>query len=768
MSDRQRSLFETDPAPWEVDDRAQQAVATIVFSEGPQGEFDYLIPPEFREADNGEQMLEPGRRVEVPLGRGNRRITGYCVAVELKSSGRRLKQVLAVLDPARLLSSAMLRLARWMADYYICPLGQVLDGIIPAGVRHQAGTREVKLLSVPTQVLAQMTKLKLPKKQAEVLQLLATSAKPLTATQVAAQAECTVGPVNSLRKKGLVEESVVRVASGSSSIGPNTVARQVPHDLSDDQKVALERVLGAMHAREHQTLLIHGVTGSGKTEIYIRAMEEAVSFGRQAIVLVPEISLTPQTVARFRARFDRVAILHSHLSDVERHQHWGRIARGEVEVVVGARSAVFAPVPHLGMIILDEEHESTFKQEVAPRYHARDVARWRAREEGVPLVLGSATPSLESWQQAQVGEFQLVEMPRRVLARALPTVNTIDLRLQEHSRHSRGSISRPLAQAIQTSLHDGGQVILMLNRRGYSTHIQCPQCGGVVICPHCDMSLTFHRQTNSAICHYCEYEITAPSECPDCKFGGIRYSGLGTQKLEDEVAARFPDYVCVRMDTDTMRRPGSHQAALTAFREGEAQILLGTQMIAKGLDFPNVTLVGVINADTALHLPDFRAAERTFQLVTQVAGRTGRGEKGGQVVVQTFSPDHPAIVAATRHDYEAFTQQELPAREFAKYPPFASLVRIVFRGEDEQITGLVAEEYTKSLSRIAEAHDEEIRVRGPAPAPFAKLRGCYRFHLQMQSTNVAAIRQIVFEVAAEVKLPDKVTWTIDVDPVDML
>ena len=768
MSDRQRSLFETDPAPWEVDDRAQQAVATIVFSEGPQGEFDYLIPPEFREADNGEQMLEPGRRVEVPLGRGNRRITGYCVAVELKSSGRRLKQVLAVLDPARLLSSAMLRLARWMADYYICPLGQVLDSIIPAGVRHQAGTREVKLLSVPTQVLAQMTKLKLPKKQAEVLQLLATSAKPLTATQVAAQAECTVGPVNSLRKKGLVEESVVRVASGSSSIGPNTVARQVPHDLSDDQTVALERVLGAMHAREHQTLLIHGVTGSGKTEIYIRAMEEAVSFGRQAIVLVPEISLTPQTVARFRARFDRVAILHSHLSDVERHQHWGRIARGEVEVVVGARSAVFAPVPHLGMIILDEEHESTFKQEVAPRYHARDVARWRAREEGVPLVLGSATPSLESWQQAQVGEFQLVEMPRRVLARALPTVNTIDLRLQEHSRHSRGSISRPLAQAIQTSLHDGGQVILMLNRRGYSTHIQCPQCGGVVICPHCDMSLTFHRQTNSAICHYCEYEITAPSECPDCKFGGIRYSGLGTQKLEDEVAARFPDYVCVRMDTDTMRRPGSHQAALTAFREGEAQILLGTQMIAKGLDFPNVTLVGVINADTALHLPDFRAAERTFQLVTQVAGRTGRGEKGGQVVVQTFSPDHPAIVAATRHDYEAFTQHELPAREFAKYPPFTSLVRIVFRGEDEQITGLVAEEYTKSLSRIAEAHDEEIRVRGPAPAPFAKLRGCYRFHLQMQSTNVAAIRQIVFEVAAEVKLPDKVTWTIDVDPVDML
>jgi primosomal protein N' (replication factor Y) len=282
------------------------------------------------------------------------------------------------------------------------------------------------------------------------------------------------------------------------------------------------------------------------------------------------------------------------------------------------------------------------------------------------------------------------------------------------------------------------------------------------------MSLTFHRQTNSAICHYCEYEIAAPSECPDCKFGGIRYSGLGTQKLEDEVATRFPEHVCVRMDTDTMRRPGSHQEALTAFREGRAHILLGTQMIAKGLDFPNVTLVGVINADTALHLPDFRAAERTFQLVTQVAGRTGRGEKGGQVVVQTFSPDHPAIVAATRHDYEAFTQHELPAREFAKYPPFASLVRIVFRSEDEQLSRLVAEEYAKNLLRITAVHDEEIRVQGPAPAPFAKLRGYYRFHLQLQSTNVGAIREIVFAVAAEMKLPDKVTWTIDVDPVDML
>ncbi len=410
-------------------------------------------------------------------------------------------------------------------------------------------------------------------------------------------------------------------ATGSSTIGPRraTAAQSGPAaGIGCDSRRA--------SAQQHRTFLVHGVTGSGKTEVYLQTIEEVVRYGRQAIVLVPEISLTPQTVERFRRRFGAVAVLHSHLSDADRHWQWQQIAAGQVHVVVGARSAIFAPTPHLGLIVLDEEHETSFKQETAPRYHARDVAVARASAESVPLVLGSATPSLESWRRARQGEYELVEMPRRVLNRPLPEVGTIDLRVDGQRIGSRGSISRLLLSAMQAALQDDGQVILLLNRRGYSTHIQCPACGEVVSCPDCDIALTHHKTGDAAICHLCDFRMAAPSNCPKCDSGEIRYWGLGTQRLEAEVRARFPDMPLLRMDTDTMKTRGAHEKALAEFRAGTARILLGTQMIAKGLDFPNVTLVGVIQADTALHLPDFRAAERTFQLVTQVAGRTGRGD----------------------------------------------------------------------------------------------------------------------------------------------
>jgi primosomal protein N' (replication factor Y) len=425
-----------------------------------------------------------------------------------------------------------------------------------------------------------------------------------------------------------------------------------------------------------------------------------ISFGRQAIVLVPEISLTPQTVSRFRARFDKVAVLHSHLSPVERHAQWRQIAVGDVQVIVGARSAIFAPTPHLGLIVLDEEHDASFKQDSAPRYHARDVALARARLEQIPVVLGSATPSLESWHAAQEGRYRLVELPRRILDRALPHVGVIDLRHEVQNRSFRGAISRQLHVAIGEALRDKGQIILLLNRRGFSTSIQCPACGFVARCPNCDLALTHHRTGEKAVCHYCDYEIITPGRCPKCKFEGLRYAGLGTQKLEAEVHARFPQVSALRMDSDTMERPGSHEEALRRFRSGEVQILLGTQMIAKGLDFPNVTLVGVINADTSLHFPDFRAAERTFQLVTQVAGRTGRGERGGRVLVQTLSPEHPAIVAATKHDFVLFAQNELPLRREYGYSPFASMVRIIIRGPDETLTESFAEEMGRQPTSI--------------------------------------------------------------------
>jgi primosomal protein N' (replication factor Y) len=536
-----------------------------------------------------------------------------------------------------------------------------------------------------------------------------------------------------------------------------------------DQEHALRTIIEALNARRQRTILIHGVTGSGKTEVYIQAIQEVIHFGRQAIVLVPEISLTPQTVERFRQRFGAVAVLHSHLSDAERHGHWQRIAEGAVSVVVGARSAIFAPTPHLGLIVLDEEHESSFKQESVPRYHARDVAIARAEAEEIPLVLGSATPSLESWQRAQNGAYTLVEMPRRVLGRPLPAVGTIDLRAQQaRGGMSHGAISRQLHAAVSAALDEGGQVILLLNRRGFATHIQCPACGHVVRCPECDIALTHHRTEETALCHYCDFEVPAPTACPACNFAGIRYWGLGTQRLEAEVRARFPNVVALRMDTDTMQAPGSHERALGAFRAGKVRILLGTQMIAKGLDFPNVTLVGVINADTALHLPDFRAAERTFQLVTQVAGRTGRGPKGGRVLVQTFSPDHPAIQAAVRHDYAAFAAGELPMRQMLRYPPFTSMIRLVVRGPSQPIAAEFANYIAERLHTALEQRKTDARVLGPAPCPFARLKGKYRFQIQVQGPAGEQLRAAVAQATAGLEPPEDVQWIVDVDPVEML
>ncbi|MGW8256326.1 MAG: replication restart helicase PriA, partial [Thermoguttaceae bacterium] len=399
----------------------------------------------------------------------------------------------------------------------------------------------------------------------------------------------------------------------------------------------------------------------------------------------------------------------------------------------------------------------------------RDVALYRARAESVPLVLGSATPALESWHRVQTGQYALVELPRRIMQRPLPAVGTVDLRVDKsRGAITRGAIGRHLHTAIVQALKADGQVILLLNRRGFSTQIQCPACGHVVRCPQCDIALTHHRTQEIALCHFCDYQIPAPTECPACGFTGIRYSGLGTQRLEAEVRARFPNVSCLRMDTDTMQGRGSHERALTAFRSGKVRILLGTQMIAKGLDFPNVTLVGVINADTALHLPDFRASERTFQLVTQVAGRTGRGAKGGCVLVQTFSPDHPAIQAAVHHDYAAFAAGELPIRRMLRYPPFAGMIRLVIRGPSEPIAKEFAHFMAERVKEALNAETAEARVLGPAPAPFARLRGMYRFQIQLQGADGDKLRAAVRKATGQLKTPEGVQWIADVDPVDMM
>ncbi|MDR1269953.1 MAG: primosomal protein N', partial [Planctomycetaceae bacterium] len=704
-----------------------------------------------------------------------------------------LKSIQSRIDEHRLLNDKMLELTRWIAQHYLCPVGQVFEAMLPAGVRSHAGTRLTTVLYLAEDADKRLAVLRrsdakekgiiLTSKQLHVLETLRQSAEPLTISELQHAAKCSAVPINSLKRLGIFRAKTIRRQKPETDVPVQKTLEVNPYQLNSDQQRVLTIIQEAIQNNRHETFLLHGVTGSGKTEVYIQAIHEVVRRKRQAIVLVPEISLTPQTVGRFKSRFPDVAVLHSHLTDAERHRQWTSIAEGNVQLVVGARSAVFAPFPKLGLIVIDEEHENSFKQDSAPRYHARDVARKRAELEHIPLILGSATPSLESWHDVNrrsvhdscVTNFdsctQLISMPNRVKNLRLPLVEIVDLREEIRNRSTRGAIHRQLHVAIRSALNEKGQVILLLNRRGFSTHIQCPSCGGALKCPNCDVSLTHHKTEEIALCHYCDYQIPAPTRCPQCRFPGIWYGGFGTQKLETEIKSRFPDASVLRMDTDTMQGYGAHERAFLQFREGKVQILLGTQMIAKGLDFPNVTLVGVINADTALHLPDFRASERTFHLITQVAGRTGRGERGGRVIIQTFSPDHPAILAASRHDFQTFVAQELPMRKLLGYPPYTKMIRIVIRGENETKTREFAIEFADRLktflstsAKIPVTH----RILGPAPAPFAKLRGFYRFHIHLHDVNGEHLRNSVRSVSLALKTPADVQWIIDIDPIDML
>jgi primosomal protein N' (replication factor Y) len=549
---------------------------------------------------------------------------------------------------------------------------------------------------------------------------------------------------------------------------------EAPLPLNADQARALAAIEQVLQPHKFQPFLLHGVTGSGKTEVYLQAIEQVVRQGREAIVLVPEISLTPQTIQHFRGRFSSVAVLHSHLRDAERGRYWRQIAAGEAQVIVGARSAVFAPARRLGLIVIDEEHENSFKQETTPRYHARDVAIVRAQLEQIPIVLGSATPALESWHNAQTGRYQLLSLPTRVLDRPLPEVHLIDLRYEKLSRGRYRAVSPTLQEAMKRALDAGGQVILLLNRRGFSTFVCCPACGEVAKCKFCDVALTHHQDREVLLCHHCGYEQEPPQRCPKCGLAQISYLGQGTEKLEAEIAHKFPGVPAQRMDSDSMRRPGSHRKALEAFRKGDVRILLGTQMIAKGLDFPNVTLVGVVHADLALYLPDFRSAERTFQLLAQVAGRTGRGPSGGKVLVQTHNPEHPCIHLAAQHDYLAFAKEELAQRQAHHYPPFARLARIILRSKDasavERQADALAGAFRQALQSGTGARRAQagLRVLGPAPAPLGKLKNYFRWHFQIQSNSSAALHELLNEVLRATPARNDADWTVDVDPQSML
>jgi primosomal protein N' (replication factor Y) len=733
----------------------------------------YRVPGRLR------RIVRPGQRVRVPLGKGDRPATGYCVCVDQDPPAdldpQKIKLIFDVIDVQPLIDEKMLALTRWMADYYACSWGQALDAAVPSGVKKHAGTRVANFLIVPAEIKAdwqaEALKRRLTPKQTAALEVLCASDEPLSVADVCRLARCTSVPIRGLRKHGLVHTVRRRLPVGLSS--PTTEADRLAGSdrssgrpsrpaLTADQRAALARLEPAIESGGFAPFLIHGVTGSGKTEVYLAAIEQVVARGREAIVLVPEISLTPQTIRRFRRRFERVAVLHSHLSDAERHRHWQTIAAGQVEVVVGARSAVFAPTRRLGLLVVDEEHESSFKQETTPRYHGRDLAVKRAQLEGVPVLMGSATPALESWLNCQRGRYTLLAMPTRVGGRPMPAVEIIDLR---HEPKPSGGLSEPLRQAMTQALTGGGQVILLLNRRGFHTFVLCPKCGNVVKCHACDVAATYHRSRHVLLCHTCDAERSCPTACPNCGAPALYYGGIGTERLEREIQTAFPDAVARRMDSDTMRGHGSHERVLAAFKAGAVQILLGTQMIAKGLDFPNVTLVGVVNADIALHLPDFRAAERTFQLVAQVAGRTGRGDRPGRVIVQTFAPDHPAIHAAAEHDYQQFAQFELPVRERFGVPPYGRLVRLIGRGPVEKAV-------LDYMEKLAEAFRNEghasVCVLGPAPAPILKIRNQFRFHLQLRCPTSKPLQTLVNTVPARQLAPHGVDLAIDVDPITML
>jgi primosomal protein N' (replication factor Y) len=796
MQSMQRELFTSEAA---IAEQTAGLFADVVFDRPLDQAFTYAVGAELR------SRIAVGKRVRAPFGRGDKATVGYCVRLSETPPERPVKALVSVLDDEPLLTDNLLRLTRWMADYYLCGWGQVLNAVVPAGARDKAGTRTLTFIEAvpegewkapatgeppvppeqpvspeppvpPEQPVSPEPPVpsivgSVSPKQAAVLELLRKAGKPIEQRQLMRQAKCGSGPIEALLHKGLVRRVLRRVDRFLDSTSEET-APAGPITLNDDQLGVWKQLEPVLKQGGFHAFLLHGVTGSGKTEIYLRAIEEVIAQGKEALVMVPEISLTPQTIQRFRGRCGEVAVLHSHLGNAERGGHWRRVAAGQVQVIVGARSAVFAPAKRLGLIVIDEEHENTFKQESTPRYHGRDVAVMRARLENIPIILGSATPSLESWHNAQRGQYTLLSLPQRVLERPLPPVGLIDLRHQPLKRGRPSALSEALEQAMRSALKDGGQVMLLLNRRGFSTHVHCPSCGHVETCRFCDLALTYHKERDVMLCHYCGFEQGPQRNCPLCGQAAVRYQGLGTEKLQAEIEERFPRYIVRRMDSDSMRKPGSHARVLTAFRKGLIHILLGTQMIAKGLDFPNVTLVGVVNADVGLHIPDFRSAERTFQLLSQVAGRAGRGPQGGRVLVQTFTPEHPCIALAATHDYTGFVAAELAHRRQHNYPPFQRLARIIVRSRDQQAASAFADQladtFQQTLQATATQAPPEVRILGPAEAPVFRLKGYYRFHFQLQSPSSAALHQLLRTVLPAQRTPAGVEFTLDVDPFNML
>ncbi len=730
--------------------------ASVVIAGPLEKAFDYEIPERFL----GKVRL--GSRLLVPFG--PRRLSGYCVELKPAPGFPRVKPVLDLLDPEPLLTPPLLALSRRIARETLCAWGEALEAMLPAGVR--AGTLPdtwilAALLVPPAEAHRKATELE-PKapRQAKVLRLLAESPDPLPVAKLGPQAGAAA---KALAARGLVSLETVR--SSPEELFTETVARTTPLPLTPAQKAALAAVVPAIEAGRPEAFLLQGVTGSGKTEVYLQAIARAVALGKQAIVLVPEISLTPQTVRRFRERFDGVAVLHSHLTGGQRDVEWRKLRSGEAQVAIGARSAVFAPVPRLGLVVIDEEHEPSFKQQSKPRYHAREVALWRGAIENCPVLMGSATPSLEAYQAALDGKTCRLTLPARIGEAVLPHISVLDLTEEAGQQRGFHLLTRPLAHAIGQALAARKQTILFLNRRGFATWVHCPRCGESVRCANCAVTLIYHRARKVLQCHYCLFTAPLPTECPLCQFPQVKLFGAGTERVLEEVREKFPRASVERMDSDTTKERGAHRRILDRFRDGAIDILVGTQMIAKGLDFPNVTVVGVVCADTALNLPDFRASERTFQLIVQVAGRAGRGDDAGRVFVQSYRPRHYSVVCASTHDYEGFAKQELAIRKDVRYPPFARFVRVLFQGSDEKKVEEAARQVAAwCQARVPPDGASAVEILGPVAAPLARLEGKWRWHILVKTPPGADVAWI----AAHPKPKGNIRVDLDVDPLSLL
>jgi len=810
-------------------------IARVTLEIALRKEFDYAIPPELA------KLVDVGTRVQVPFGA--RKVFAVVTALAEESAQTRLRSIFKIVGTPSLVTPKVLALARWIADYYCCAPETALKSVLPEAVRaEEAGWRQ----RLHVRVAPRTGDLpKLTKRQLEVWNII-EEWRELPLKKLLELSSATTETIRRLEDKGLI--TLVAEVSERDPYEHEQIVPTTSLVLNHDQAKALQAIVAALDGgaggariedrgskmektdgtpssllpppsspsqSPSSTFLLHGVTGSGKTEVYLQALAHTLQQGKGAIVLVPEIALTPQTVERFKSRFSSgplqtlVAVLHSHLSAGERHDEWHKIRQGRARIVIGARSAIFAPVDPLGLIIVDEEHEHTYKQEEAPRYHARDVAVVRGQMEGAVVVLGTATPSLESYHNCRRGKYTLLELPERADNAKMPIVRVVDMRQTARQEKGIPIFSPQLKEAMTQRLERGEQTILFLNRRGYSSALECPKCGFVAECPNCSLSLTYHRREQKLACHICGHTAPVPSACPNeqCRNPAIRYSGLGTEKVEDTLTKLFPHATIRRMDSDVMKRKEDYRRVLGEFRAGKVDILVGTQMIAKGLHFPNVTLVGIIYADMALHQPDFRAGERTFQLLTQVAGRAGRGDLEGEVFVQAFTPFHPAIQFARRHDFAGFYEAEMEYRQQLQYPPVSRVALLTIKGRNEDKVKFSADHLRKELEKLTGFPGEtakggagetvkdapelalgpgaglsvspsrpladsppsrplrDLILLGPAPAPLLRAETFYRYQIMLRTRQMTELSRRLAKLTQELVLPEDVTLTVDIDPV---